>query len=271
MHFAYTLLLLNTQGSFMKSIKLLAATAALTVSSIAVAGPNYTYLDLGFVTADSSYKKDTGGFVLRGSFGEDLFHVGAEIAAGEANGGKGSKPIRAAEEGGGSITGTDTSGYKLYFGINPAVTDNIDLIVRVGYRADDFKGDCLDSSCYIDELSPFFVYSDDRQIEGGNYKIEQEAVFLELGTRALITEKFELNSYVTYSNGNTKIDQPLIEPGQSNRDSFAQWAYRVGGEYYFTEMFSAGVGLRMVTARENFTESETEDVAEGSIHVRVNF
>ncbi len=31
----------------MKGIKLLAATAALTVSSVAVAGPNYTYAQLG--------------------------------------------------------------------------------------------------------------------------------------------------------------------------------------------------------------------------------
>ena len=246
----------------MRSITLLAATAALMVSSLAVAGPNYTYIDLGFVTANSEGNEDTGGFVLRGSYGEDLFHAGAEIAVGELEGGKGK---------GQNGNGQDTSGYRFYFGMNPAVTDNIDLIVRVGYRADDFKGDCQVSSCYIDELSGFFTYSDDREITSGNYKIEQEAVFLELGTRALITEKFELNSYVTYSNGNTKIDQPLIQTGQTNKDSFAQWAYRVGGEYYFTEMFSAGVGLRVVKNRDRQSEFDIKEAAEGNIYARLNF
>ena len=248
----------------MKRITLLAAIAAFSLSSIAVAGPNYTYIDLGFVTANSEGNEDTGGFVLRGSYGEDLFHAGAEIAVGELEGGKGKGEFG---------NGQDTSGYRFYFGINPAVTDNIDLIVRVGYRADDFKGDCpeSDGECYIDELSGFFTYSDDREITSGDYKIEQESVFLELGTRALVTEKFELNSYITYSNGNTKIDQPLIEPGQSGKDSFAQWAYRVGGEYYFTEMFSAGVGLRLVKNRDRESEFDIEEAAEGNIYARLNF
>ncbi len=231
------------------------------MSSIASAGPNYTYIDLGFVTANSEGNEDTGGFVLRGSYGEDLFHAGAEIAVGELEGGKGK----------GNRNGQDTSGYRFYFGMNPAVTDNIDLIVRVGYRADDFKGDCQVSSCYIDELSGFFTYSDDREITSGNYKIEQEAVFLELGTRALITEKFELNSYVTYSNGNTKIDQPLIDLVRLVKTALHNgpivWAVSIT----LPRCFLPVLVCVLVKNRDRQSEFDIKEAAEGNIYARLNF
>ena len=66
----------------MKGIKLLAATAALTVSSVAVAGPNYTYAQLGYIAIDSQGNEDSGGFELNGSFGfADVFNVGASVSA----------------------------------------------------------------------------------------------------------------------------------------------------------------------------------------------
>ena len=88
----------------MRSMRLLAATAALTVSSVAVAGPNYTYAQLGYLAIDSVGNEDSGGFELKGSFGfADVLHVGASIAAVELEGGK-------------SKDGADVDAYDIYFG-----------------------------------------------------------------------------------------------------------------------------------------------------------
>ena len=110
----------------MKGIKLLAATAALTVSSVAVAGPNYTYADnLVTLLLIVIGNEDSGGFELNGSFGfADVFHVGAGLFAGEIQGGK-------------SKDGADVDAYDIYFGYNPAVTDNIDAVIRVGFAEEE--------------------------------------------------------------------------------------------------------------------------------------
>ncbi len=201
----------------MKSIKLLAATAALTVSSIAVAGPSYTYVDLGFITADSQVKKTQAALRLRGSFGfADLFHVGATIDSGEISGGR----SKATAE---NPQGADFDAYSLYFGVNPAMTDNVDLVVRVGYDAGQKKSKNL--------------------ITGVNNKRENEALFLSFGTRAMLSEKFELNAFATYAAG----DSQLKDSDEAKFD-IVNWSYTVGGEYYFTEMFSVGLDLSLETA-----------------------
>ena len=223
----------------MRSITLWAATAALTVSSVAVAGPNYTFAQLGFYTADSQGKEDTGGFVLRGSYGEDIFHVGAGIASGEYDGGR-------SKQSGTNEFGADTDAYELYAGVNPAITDNIDAVVRVGYTAGEFKG----------------------RNAGDNYKVEDEALFLSFGTRAMITEKFELNAFATYSAGNTKI-----EGDDDSKNDFAEWSYTVGGIYSFTDMFSAGIKLELENNRQIAGDVEGSPTIGniGTLFARVNF
>ena len=201
----------------MKGIKLLAATAALTVSSVAVAGPNYTYAQLGYLAIDSEGKEDSGGFELKGSFGfADVFHVGASIAAVELEGGK-------------SKDGADVDAYDIYFGYNPAITDNIDAVIRVGFEEAEFKTQ-------------------------DNPRVKEEALFLSFGTRAMVAENFELNAFATYTAGNVKGNQP----GDTKED-FVDWDYSVSGIYSFTEMFAAGVQLDIDTvntgtlfARVNF-------------------
>ena len=88
----------------MKSLKLIVAAAALTISGAAVAGPSYTFVDLGYLTGDSGDER-TDGFGLRGSFGfANLWHVAAEVSAAEAGGGKS------------KVGGADISGGNLYVG-----------------------------------------------------------------------------------------------------------------------------------------------------------
>jgi hypothetical protein len=229
----------------MRSITLWAATAALTVSSVAVAGPNYTYAQLGFYTADSQGQEDTGGFELNGSFGfADIFHVGGGLASGEYDGGR-SKQSDDANE-----FGADTDAYELYAGVNPAITDNIDAVVRVGYTAGEFKG----------------------RIDGDNFKLEDEALFLSFGTRAMITEKFELNAFATYSAGNTKIEGGVDDDGDSKAD-FVEWSYTVGGIYSFTDMFAAGIKLELENNRQIAGDVEGSPTIGniGTLFARVNF
>ena len=235
----------------MKSIKLLAATAALTVSSVSVAGPNYTYAQLGFYTADSQGKEDTGGFELKGSFGfADLFHVGAAIESGEKDGGKSKYN---GDLIGGNEAAADTDGFEIYAGVNPAITDNLDAIVRVGYGEFENKGKRGGFP-----LEPIVV----------DAKTERDFLFLQFGTRALITEKFELNAFATYSAGNIKQKRS----GQSaftGKQDFVQWSYEVGGIYNFTDMFAAGVSLEMGAPDEDSLGQTTTNV--GTIFARVNF
>ena len=232
----------------MRSITLLAATAALTVSSVAVAGPNYTYAQLGFFTADSQGKEDTGGFELNGSFGfAELFHVGAGIAAGEWNGGRSKQSDCQPRDATCNPYAADIDSYELYVGVNPAITDNVDAIVRVGYAASDFKG----------------------RATGVNQKGEDEALFLAFGTRAMITEKFELNAFATYAAGSTKVKNEA-----NSKTDFVDWSYTVGGIYNFTDMFAAGIKLELETPLRliNFADNSTVEVGSvGTLFARVNF
>ena len=229
----------------MKGIKLLAATAALTVSSVAIAGPNYTYAQLGFYTAESNGNEDSGGFELNGSFGfADLFHVGAGIASGEEAGGRSKQNDTT------NLFGADTDSYELYFGVNPAITDNIDAIARVGYRETEIKGRGLTGS-------------------GVDYRLDNEALFLTFGTRALITEKFELNAFATYSAGSNEIN---VIP--NSKQDFVDWTYQVGGIYNFTDMFAAGITLDIEDGGIGLAQDASPTVGRGNvgtIFARVNF
>jgi len=102
--------------------KLLVAAAALALSTGAIAGPSWTYVDLGAVLGDGSADEDTIGYGLRGSFGfGDLWHIQADVAGFEVNGGKD------------VLGGSDDTIYTLRGGIHPAVTDNTDFVLDISY------------------------------------------------------------------------------------------------------------------------------------------
>jgi hypothetical protein len=113
--------------------KLLLTMAALALSTSAIAGPSWTYVDLGFVVGDGSDDEDLTGYGLRGSFGfGDLWHIQADVAQFEQNGGKGNA---------GPPAGTDNTLYTIRGGIHPAVTDNTDFVLDISYSgAEDESG-----------------------------------------------------------------------------------------------------------------------------------
>ena len=94
-------------------------------------------------------------------------------------------------------------------------------------------------------------------------------MLLSFGTRAMITEKFELNAFATYAAGSTKVKNET-----PSKTDFVDWSYTVGGIYNFTDMFAAGIKLELETPLRliNFAASSTVEVGSvGTLFARVNF
>ena len=109
----------------------------MAISTGAMAGPSWTYVDLGVVIGDGSTAnggEDTSGLNLRGSFGlGDLWHIQANVSAFETGGGK-------SEEGGADITT-----YGLRGGLHPAVTDDAQFVLDIGYQGGEAKNNANES------------------------------------------------------------------------------------------------------------------------------
>lgn len=179
----------------MKSLKFFVAAAALTVSGAAVAGAPWSYIDLGLNTADSGDERTTG-LGLRGSFGfANIWHVGLGIEANEWNGGKG------------KIGGVDETAYDIWVGLHPAVTDNTDLVVDLGYASSEFE------------------------LTGA--KDDVTALYLRTGPRALLAgDKLEIYGYLVLAAGDNKLTNPSTD--------WTGVGATVGGQFYFTPAFSLG-------------------------------
>ncbi len=91
--------------------------AALALSGTAMAGPSWTYVDLGYVVGDSDGKNnDVDGFSARGSMGWQIWHVQLDYVDVDF------------DEFDGSI-----DGYDFRIGLHPAATDNTDFVLDLGY------------------------------------------------------------------------------------------------------------------------------------------
>jgi hypothetical protein len=237
---------ITATGFIMKSINLVVATAAIAVSGAAMAGPSYTYADFGYTVSDSfGNNNETEGLALRGSFGfAEVFHVGGGYIDGEVSGGKGSEfdeDTCAAEselEAIKTCLPGDTSGYNLYFGFNPAMTENMDLVARIGYSD-------IENKIGASGIPDFIV--------------EDTAVFLEIGPRAMVSEKLEINGAVSLLSGETKLSADGF--GDVIKEDFTRVQYRVGGEYYFTPAISLGLDA-------SFANSGGSNA---NLHVRYSF
>jgi hypothetical protein len=184
-------------------ITTIAAVAALTIGSAAVANPSWTYADLGVVIGDTTGKdNETGAIALRGSFGfGSMWHVGLDLASGEANGGK-------------SNGGSDTFGYAIRGGINPSITDNIDFVLDLGYTS----------------------VEDEYGFGTGNSSTKQDTSTIDArtGLRANIGP-VELRGFLTlgWLDGETNGIR-LDEEG-------TDISYQMGGQYNFNDAWSVGV------------------------------
>ena len=181
-------------------ITTIAAVAALTIGSTAVAGPSWTYADLGFVVGDSSQKdQETEGAALRGSFGfGSMWHVQALVAAGEENGGKSS-----------SANGSDVVSYGIRGGIHPSITDNTDFVLDLGYMNTENE----------------FGFGTGNTAT----KEDNDTVDIRTGVRSNIGP-VELRSFVSLG----------FFDGDASNVEGRDIVFQVGGQYNFTEAWSVG-------------------------------
>jgi len=187
-------------------LKLVIATVALAFSGAVFAGAPWTYVDLGYITADSGDDR-TDGLSLRGSFGfADIWHAGVALQGIEVAGGK-SKPA-----------GGDVSGGNIYIGLHPAVTANTDLVVDLGYEGLEVE----------------------EEFTSGTQKNDITSLFLRAGPRALLAgEKLELSAYMVLATGEEEVS------GSGAKRDFTNVGLQVGGQYYFSPAWSVGADAQI--------------------------
>jgi hypothetical protein len=147
--------------------KFLISVVAMALSSVAMAGPNWTYLDLGIVLADSAGKDTAAGAAVTGSFGLDLFHGNLTYMALSDAVNRCQNTLCT------KTKGDDYDSIRVGVGIHPAVTDSTDMVVEIGYT---------DGS-----------YDDASQ--------DPDAIDLSFGVRSMITDEFELSAMAIISDG----------------------------------------------------------------------
>lgn len=177
--------------------KALIALAAMAVSTGALAGPSWTYVDLGLVVADGSNDEDTTGAALRGSFGfADLWHIQASVAGFEEAGGK-------------SKGGADITAYELRGGIHPAVTDNADFVLDIGYLG-----------------------AEEKTEDGGSQKLKPSSYDIRAGYRQDIGN-LELRGFIKYARTDNDAEGEASEKVWNLIPS-------LGLQYNFSDAWSLG-------------------------------
>ena len=140
------------------------AAAALAVSGTAIAGPSWTYVDLGYTRQSSIEDPAIGnnvdksqGYELTGSFGfGNIWHVGATYGSAEAK-------VNNASD-----IELDKY-YDLRAGVHPAITDSTDFVAEIGYTKWETKN-----------------------AGGLNVNNKPKAYDITVGVRSMLSEKFEL-------------------------------------------------------------------------------
>jgi len=185
----------------MKGIKIICGFAALMLSGAAVAGPAWTFADLGVFIGDSSTKDaETEGAALRGSWGfANIWHLQADIASGEVDGGKSNS----------SFGGADVTAYGIRGGIHPAISDNTDFVLDLGYG----------------NLEEDF---------GGSTKPDQDTIDIRTGVRSDIGP-VELRALISLG----------FFDGDGSSDEGRNVSYSVGGQYNFSPAWSVGADAQV--------------------------
>ena len=148
--------------------KVMIALAAMGLSSAAMAGPSWTYLDIGYAESSSSEElagtENISGYDLTGSFGFGIWHI---------NGTYGTTSTELT-----SGPDVDVDRYRIGAGVHPAITDSTDFVAEIGYT-----GWEIDSGTPPDA--------------------EPDAIDLTLGVRSMVTDQFELNAFLATQIGSS--------------------------------------------------------------------
>ena len=217
----------------MKLVKITGAVAALALSSAAVAGPNWTWVEVGAYVGDADgglyatgdaigdsgqeYKDGYNGWSANGMFEiGSLYHVGVgyfdgDFAEGVSNsafdgGCEGSDPEVAGDNyyAGNDCISNDASGWNVVAGIHPAVTDNTDLVVNVRYEKSDVRTSFGDGGPSVEQKTK----TNEWGINGG--------------VRSMLSDVFEVNGYIGYDQSDSLDNEVWV---------------KTGGQYYFGQNF----------------------------------
>lgn len=185
----------------MKIMKLTGALAAFALSGAAVAGPQWTYIQAGYLNADSAEQGSTGGdaqgWQVEGSLGfADTWHVGIQYFDADDD-----------------LAQEDVTAYEIWIGGNPHLTDSTDLVFELAYMDGEFE----------EQMAP-------------NTKSDFDAFGARVGTRSMVTEKWEANLILQWWNGS------IDDQGSPDID-FNDWGLQAGFRYMFNEAISAGLTL----------------------------
>ncbi len=145
----------------MKHLKVLAlaAAAALACSGAAVAGPQWTFANIGMATGDGDETDDTKFVGFEGCLSvADMWHVQGKWATGETE----------------SNGGRDVDILQLGVGLHRNVSDSTDVVVDLFFGT-------------IDE------------VDGGGGSTESDYMGYSLGVRSMLTDQFEFNAAVNYA------------------------------------------------------------------------
>ena len=184
--------------------KAIIALAAMAASSAAVAGPSWTYIDGAYLRGSSAEQAGTDkvqGYELAGSFGfANIWHVAGAYGAAENDVG----PNAAEIEDYYTITG----------GVHPAITDNTDFVAEIGYTSWALLNTPVNSVATTSQ--------------------DATAYDLTVGVRSMLSDRFELNGFLTYQAGDT-------DAASGTKDKFQIFAPSVGGQYFFTDALSVNL------------------------------
>ena len=186
--------------------KAMIAVAAMAVSGAATAGPAWTYVDGGIVFTESTGDTPVGA-KLTGSFGFDLFHVNGSYTTISD-----SIDVTEIEDITDQIDDSDDYDvWRIGAGIHPAITDNTDMFLEIGYSSG----------------------------EGDNSDVEPDGIDFTAGVRSMITDNFELGAAAVLVIG----DADFCGPGSTDNcdDDVQDTGLRVFGQYFFTDNFSLNV------------------------------
>ena len=185
--------------------KLLLTVALMAITGTAVAGPEWTYADIGWVIVDSG---ESNPLMTGGGDEDDVngFSVGGSIAFG-GNWHANLEYQDIDESGSGGI---EFDGYRAAIGLHPALTADTDLVMEVGY----FEVD-LDGPAGLDNEADGFDVS--------------------FGVRSMITDKLELRAIISTSMGEWD--------DMGGEEDFTDSGLTVGGQWNWNDNASTSVDL----------------------------
>ena len=149
--------------------KVMIALASMGLSTAAMAGPSWTFVDLGYAESSSSEElagtEDISGYDITGSFGfAGIWHINGTYGT-----------ITTESVGSPDV---DVDRYRIGAGAHPAITDSTDFVAEIGYTAWEVDA-------------------------GGGSDPEPEAIDLTLGVRSMVTDQFELNAFLATQIGSS--------------------------------------------------------------------